>query len=467
MNTRKSSRLLLPLFGLLVACGDSEAPDADTETTVAGESGGDGTSTGIDDPSGMSASTTGSDDDTSGGNDDESSGSEAGSDTDAPTGCVPPPLLLLSDIPDNPSLAYADDPDVVATFEVDGHDLIGKHVTDIAAAEGGLRLWQEVMLRIPENQLLDLVQLDISLDTDPVAYFNRNGNVTTTRQGLKIGFSVENFELNQDDPCAPLEPRRGTFDWSLVHEFGHLRGLVDGSWFLFLDTFPDVQGPGDGYPEDGSPVLTGDFVTSYAERDDGDEDYAESWTTYVMLPASDIPALTGDDPLALQKVHWMDQQPDLRALREAIRITEADHVAVDVPAAPRLDTSIFDPGDGGTESIVVPAELVGQWREGPADGVAVTFTPDDIVLAEYAAGAEVSSFSLGDALEGDALDYFEIHGGSPTLAYSYIEDPDTDRFNHDFFLQGGGETVVFAREILRADSGELEYLPEVTLTRVP
>jgi len=465
MNASKPARLLLPLFGLLVACGESEATDADSATTMAGETEGDSASGGVDDSSGSTGSSTDSDDGASTGGDDESGGS--GGDTDPPTGCVPPPLLLLSNIPDNPSLAYADEPDVVATFEVDGHDLIGKHVTDVAAAEGGLRLWQEVMLRIPQNQLLDLVQLDISLDTDPVAYFNRSGNVTTTRLGLKIGFSVETFALNQDDPCAPLEPRRGTFDWSLVHEFGHLRGLVDGSWFLFLDTFPDVQGPGDGYPEDGSPILTGDFVTSYAERDDGDEDYAETWTTYVMLPASDIPALTGDDPLALQKVHWMEQQPDLHELREAIRITESDHVSVDVPAAPRLDTSIFDPGDGGTDSIVVPAELVGQWRESPTDGVAVTFALGDIILAEYEAGVETSNLSLGDALEAKALDYFEIHGGSPTLAYSYIEEPDTDRYNHDFFLQDDGDTVLFARERLDAVSGELEYLPEVTLTRVP
>lgn len=465
MNTRKPARLLLPLFGLLVACDDSEAPDADV--TTASDTDSDGASTGDDSASGSTGSSTDPSDDTSSTGDDESSGSESGGDTDIPAGCVPPPLLLLADIPDNPSLAYDDEPDVVATFEVNGHDLIGKHVTDVAAAEGGLKLWQEVMLRIPENQLLDLVQLDISLDTDPVAYFNRSGNVTTTRLGLKIGFSVDIFALNQDDPCAPLEPRRGTFDWSLVHEFGHLRGLIDGSWFLFLDTFPDVQGPGDGYPEDGSPILTGDFVTSYAERDDGDEDYAETWTTYVMLPASDIPALTGDDPLALQKVHWMDQQPDLRELRDAIRITEADHMAVDVPPAPRLDTSIFDPGDQGSDSVVVPKELVGQWRESPTDGVVVTFALDDIILAQYEAGVETESLSLGEALAADGLDYFEIHGGSPTLAYSYIEEPDTDRFNHDFFLQGDGETVTFARERLDAESGELEYLPELTLTRVP
>ncbi|MCH9682178.1 MAG: hypothetical protein K0V04_12140 [Deltaproteobacteria bacterium] len=248
----------------------------------------------------------------------------------------------MADIPDDPSLDSGED-DVVATFEVNGHRLIGKHVVDVAAAEGGLKLWQEITLRIPDNQLLDLVQLDISRQTDPVAYFNRTGDVTTRRPGLKIGFSVESFDRNDPDPRAPLQPRRGTFDWSLIHEFGHLRGFVDGSWPRLLDTFPDVMGDGEGYPKDGSPILTGDFVTSYAERADGGEDHAETWTTYVMLPASRIPAHTPMEPLALQKIRWIDQQPGLRDLRDALRISEEDAVVADVEPAPRLDGSEFDP----------------------------------------------------------------------------------------------------------------------------
>ncbi len=267
------------------------------------------------------------------GSDSDESGSDTSSAT--PATCTPPPLLKLDDIPDDPSLDPSND-DVVATFEVDGHALIGKFVRDDDAARGGLRLWQEFTLRIPENQLMDLVQLEIYLDDDPVAIFNRTGDVTTSRQGLKIGFSVDNFLLNAEDPCAPLVPRRGNFDWSLIHEFGHLRGFVDQSWPEFLETFPDVQGDGEGYPEDDSPVLTGDFVTSYAERSDGDEDHAESWTTFVMLPSSAIPEETVDEPLALQKVRWIAQQPGFRELREAIRITEPGAVVADVSPAPRL-----------------------------------------------------------------------------------------------------------------------------------
>lgn len=442
---------LLPLFALLAACGDSATDELPAGTSGAQTSSGTGTSSGG--PAESSGSTS------------DAEGSESGSDasTGTPAGCVPPPLLALDDIPDDPSLDYGND-DIVATFEVVGHGLVGKHVTDSTAAEGGLKLWQELTLRIPENQLQDLVQFDIYLDSDPVAYFNRTGNVTTKRLGLKIGFSVENFALNQDDPCAPLEPRRGTFDWSLVHEFGHLRGFVDGSWPLFLDTFPDVQGPGDGYPEDGSPILTGEFVTSYAERADGDEDHAESWTTFVMLASDQVPDSLPGDPLALQKVQWMATQPDLVELRDALRITEPDHVGMSVPAAPALDTSIFDPP--GNDDIVVPPELHGEWQESEGEGHHVMFAADDIVLAYREGGVETERLSLGEALAADALEYFEIHGGAPTLAYSYIGAPDTDRFNHDFFLQDDGVSVVFHREVLRADTGELEYLPEVTLTRV-
>ncbi len=442
---------LVSAGGLVVGCAASQDPDdpaADDAATDGAETG-DGSSGGSE-----------------GGADTGMADAADGAESDGgatPATCVPPPLLVLGDIPDDPSLDPSD-PDIVATFEVDGHKLIGKHVIDEAAAEGGLKLWQEVMLRIPENQLLDLVQLDISLDDDPVAYFNRTGDVTTSRLGLKIGFSVETFAINQDDPCAPLEPRRGTFDWSLVHEFGHLRGFVDGSWDKFLDTFPNVEGDGEGYPEDGSPILTGDFVTSYAERADGDEDHAESWTTYVMLPETDIPAPTPDEPLALQKVRWMDQQPGLRALRNALRVTEPDAVMADVPPAPRLDTSVFGPDDA---EVVVPPPLHGQWRQSPADGYVVTFTSDDIVLAREEGGALVESLSLGDEQAAGALDYFEIHGGAPTLAYSYILQPGSDRHNHDFFLQEDPTEVVFKRERLDADSGELEYLPELTLSRVP
>ena len=463
MTPRLHVLLALSLLTTSAGCVDVSEPDA-TDGDATGSSG-------TPDPSDGSTSTGGPDTGESSTTTDATTGEESSSEGDASTGdtgntpsCDAPPLLTLDEIPDDPSLAYPDPGDTVATFEVMGHQLIGKHVIDEAAAEGGLRLWQELTLRIPENQLGDLVQLDIYTDTDPVAYFNRTGSTTTERQGLKLGFSTENFTLNDPDPCAPLEPRRGTFDWSLVHEFGHLRGFVDLSWPRFLTVFPDVRGEGDGYPEDGSPILTGDFVTSYAERADGDEDYAEVWTTYVMLPDSALPPPEDGESLALQKLRWIDAQPGLRELRQAMRVTESDATALDVPPAPALDLASIEPGNAW---ILAPFLYQGTWRESPTDGLSVTLSADDIVIAEYEAGVEVSRVSLAEAREGAGLMHF-LHNTSPSFAYSYVREDDPQwRHNHDFFLEGQPEgQLLFARERYDVDGGELEFLPEVILTRV-
>lgn len=374
--------------------------------------------------------------------------------------CVPPPLLRLEDIPNDPSLDD-DNPDTGAVFEVDGHSLIGKHVTDVAAAEGGLRLWQELALRFPENQLRDLVQYEVFSTSDPVATFNRTNAVTTQRNGLKIGFSAELIDKNDPDPCAPLVPRRGTFDWSLVHEMGHVRGWLDGSWTRFISTFPDVSGPGDGFPEDGSPVLDRAFVTSYAERDDGDEDHAESWTTFVMLPESAIPAMMADEPLAASKVRWMYDQPGLRALRQAVRITESDGGNVVVTAAPRLDEEqlwadyreAIDNQNPPVDAIVNPAWLQGTWR-GRFEFAGVTYeqefkiTADSVIdVRRDANGAELHRFDLATLMADDRLvlryiDYPEdaLYGWS-----ALIDIPGTDdRIGYSTdFVQWDGTKVLW------------------------
>ena len=328
---------------------------------------------------------------------------------DVPNTCTPTALLSLDAIPDDPTL---DDgtPDTVAIFEVNGHQLIGKHVRDRTAAEGGLKLWQELTTRIPENQLLDLVQFNIYTRTDPIAIFNRRGDVQTKRNGLKLGFSTRQFELNDPDPCAPLVPRRGSFDWSLIHEFGHLRGWLDGSWDRFLDTFDDTSGPGEGYPTDGSPVLTGDFVTSYAERADGDEDHAESWTTFVMLPS--LPDESANEPLALQKVRWISKQPALSALRRALRITEPGGGGVTVAPAPRRVPSDTSTGETIT-SVEFPPELRGTWTTGRPLGdqrvYSFYITADDLIeVQEDENGRETARRSLRSAVEEGIVTSFSI-----------------------------------------------------------
>lgn len=317
-------------------------------------------------------------------------------------GCVPPPLLELADIPEDPSLAD-DDEDVLAVFEVDGDALVGKWVRDPEAARAGLAMWREVVLRIPVNQRLDLVQLDIFTGRSQAAYFNRTGDIRTDRYGLKIGFHLDTYYDNQPDICAPLEPRRGSFDWSLVHEFGHLRGWLDGSWDAFLDRFDDVRGSGEGYPDDGSPVLDRDFVTSYAERADGDEDHAESWTTFVMIDLARLPAPTPDEPLAVTKVRWMSEQPDLLELRRALRITEPDGGDVTIVPAPRLFASRFP-------RLSPPARLLGRWEgEVEARGGEPAYVQrfdigvDDVRASRWVDGVEVEGTSLLELHRGGAF----------------------------------------------------------------
>ncbi|MBX2798057.1 MAG: hypothetical protein KTR31_10320 [Myxococcales bacterium] len=374
------------------------------------------------------------------------------------TDCNPPALLDLDAIPDQPSLDDGDS-ETVAIFEVDGHDLVGKFVSDRDAALGGLVLWQELTLRIPENQLLDLVQFEISTDTDPVAYFNRTGDITASRYGLKLGFSTENFERNQGDLCAPLEPRRGTFDWSLIHEFGHLRGWVDDSWPLFLDTFEDVQGDGEGYPKDGSPVLTGDFVTSYAERADGDEDHAESFTTWVML--DELPPETKGEPLALQKVRWMAAQPGLVQLRQALRITEPDGGDVVVDGAPRLPSAL--------EAIAPPAFLHGVWTQQPEPGETgrqFEFTADTVIESVVQDGTVTKLRDLRELAECGVMSRFASTlpptspEGNPWWSYNATIGDVFDYPYEDSFVYDSDVDALYWSRLFTMEE-------DLVLTRVP
>ncbi len=223
---------------------------------------------------------------------------------------------------------------------------------------------------------------------------------------------------------APLVPRRGSFDWSLIHEFGHLRGWLDLTWREFLGTFPDVQGPGEGYSADGSPVLDRDFVTSYAERDDGDEDYAETFTTFVMLPESAIPAEQPGEPLATAKVRWMSNLPGMRELRQALRVSEADAVDATVAPLQRLidahpDTTLGPP----PAAIAVPVALHGTWSQGSTDGWTVVVT-DDIVSFLLTAGVESDRISIKELIATDQIQ-------------QWIAQTQTDAYGYRAKLRGG------------------------------
>ena len=258
-----------------------------------------------------------------------------------------------------------------------GDRLVGVSYRDKKVAEGALTLWREIVLRIPTNQRLDLVQFQIFDGRGTAGYVDNNGTGNQTgRYGCTLSLNKSNIESNPADPCAPLSRRRGNFDWTMVHEFAHLRGYADGSINKFTRDFPGQTGPGEGYPEDGSPRLDGDWVSSYAERAGGDEDFAESFTAYVML--DELPA---EDSVAANKVRWFDTMPGYPTLRKRLRITESDGGDESVPPAPRRDFPLT----------VEPAEwMIGKWRGTDEKGERVEYhiTRNDIVRIRFQDGRE-------------------------------------------------------------------------------
>ena len=152
--------------------------------------------------------------------------------------CSPPALQELDAIPTRAELTGGD-PNVLAAFEVDGDQLIAVGYQSRAVAEGALSLWRELVLRIPTNQRPDLVQFEITRRSDPAGSTDNSGTGSHTgRFGTVLAFSQTNLERNQEDPCAPLARRRGTYDWTLVHEFSHMRCYADGTVNEFVQAAP-------------------------------------------------------------------------------------------------------------------------------------------------------------------------------------------------------------------------------------
>jgi len=133
---------------------------------------------------------------------------------------------------------------------------------------------------------------------------------------------------------------------------------------------------------DGTPVLDRDYVTSYAERSWGDEDAAESFTTYVMLTALPEPA----DALATAKVRWFDEQPDYAAWRSMIRITEGEGPGDSPSPAPR---AVFP------FEVDPPMWIYGTWQGTRSDGVAMEY--------RFAAGSIVAVEGDGAPIRYEAL----------------------------------------------------------------
>jgi hypothetical protein len=290
--------------------------------------------------------------------------------------CVAPTVPALADIPDDPSLAPTDS-DRSVVFEVDGDSIVGKHVADAESGAAALILWQELVLRIPTNQRLDLVELNVITTSDPAGFMSGTTQSPTGRYGYALSVTADYLDEDRD-PCDPLIPRRGNYGWTLLHEYAHMRSVIDGTLDEF--TSPETngfgqyeQGDGSGYPADGSPDLTRDFVTSYAERSAADEDYAESFTTYVMLAT-----LPDGDTGAARKVRWFEDH-GFAELRRAMRVTEPDGSAAPIAPAPRAEFPFV---------IAPPSWIHGTWQGETDDGAAIeyTFSAGDIVITETPPG---------------------------------------------------------------------------------
>lgn len=354
-------------------------------------------------------------------------GESTGESTSESTGdavCEPPALLRVADIPERASLAEVG-PDTLAAFEVDGDELVGKFVRDAEAAEQAMLLWQELVLRIPTNQRPDLVQLNIFGDGDPVAWVDGTGvGNQVGRYGFTVAFSADNFAKNPGGPCAPLAGHRGTFDWTLIHEYHHMRGRADGSIDAFTAEFPHMVGDGEGYPEDGTPVLDRDYVTSYAERSSGDEDAAETFTTFVMLAELPSPA----DALATTKVRWFDEQEGYPEIRRALRVSELEGNVGELEPAPRAEFPF---------QITPPSWIHGTWRGVAGNGVEIEFqfAAGNVTYAEIVDGAATNVSSYQTLRDGGALATITEHVASDEL-YSYTKligggDGGTESFERD------------------------------------
>ncbi len=310
--------------------------------------------------------------------------------------CTPPERMSLDAIPISEKLAGAGR-NVLACFEVDGDELVGVSYTRREVAEGALDLWREIVLRIPTNQRLDLVQFQ--LFEGGLAGYVQNGGTggQTGRLGQILCLNASNIDKNPADPCEPLSRRRGNFDWTVIHEFSHMRGYADGAINDFTRAFPGKTGPGDGYSDEGWPRLDGDWVTSYAERAGGDEDFAESFTTYVMLDV-----LPTERSLAAEKVRWFADRPGYPELRRALRITEPDGSDAPIDPVPRLEFPFT----------VEPATwMIGEWRGETDNGIDVEYriTRDDIVRIHREDGEETARVRYAGLRDGGVLATVDLY----------------------------------------------------------
>lgn len=259
----------------------------------------------------------------------------------APTRLLAPVLLLAScasgpDTAGNagvPAAFHVADEKYLALFEVIDGRLVHGHLRDTAAGDLGRACWERLTTLFPARYRTEIVQFNVLDGRRWAGILDGDGSNDVGRPGYRL--SVARYLLESEehllDPRRAPTPRRGTLDWTIVHEMGHaicLREdpfLPDGTSINAIELFsqhfdgdsvpqPERRADPDDYPDDGAPKLTADFVTSYAERHGGDEEVVECFTTYVL-----VPRLPGPDTLAARKVLFFDRFETFRSLRDHVQ----------------------------------------------------------------------------------------------------------------------------------------------------
>lgn len=227
----------------------------------------------------------------------------------------------LEQIPDDPKLDEAPGK-YLAVFEIEGDEIVGKSIRDEEAGELGIQCWNRIVALIPTEYRTGVVQFNIEAGRRWAGRFGGDGKNDVGRKGYK--FSIAKYaaleEENLRDAHRPVTPRRGTLDWTIVHEMGHYICLKTDTIERFSRQFdakpnmPVRREVPDDYPEDGSPKTDGEFVTSYAERTPGDEEVVETFTTYIT-----VDELPTNDSWVGRKIRFIGTIEGIAELREHVR----------------------------------------------------------------------------------------------------------------------------------------------------
>lgn len=228
----------------------------------------------------------------------------------------------LASIPDRAGLASASEA-YLTVFEVSDGQLVGKLVREQGTGELGAACWRRLTTLFPLSYRRLIVQFNIQSGRRWSGKFDGDGSNDVGRRGYRLSIAEYQAleEPGLDDPDRAVTPRRGTLDWTIVHEVGHYVCLRTNTIELFSESFdgdmhaqPQRREDPRDYPEDGSPRLDGDFVSSYAERNAGDEEAVETFTAYLL-----VAELPDNGSLVAQKLCFFETMPGFPELRDRIQ----------------------------------------------------------------------------------------------------------------------------------------------------